>query len=57
LITFTDHISFLLSKTSDQLFPYLNLLKKSGKRGDLFVPFLNFINDYNNSMFVTVQMS
>jgi hypothetical protein len=24
----------------DQLFPYLNLLKKSGKRGDLFVPFL-----------------
>ena len=54
---FTDHISFLLSKTSDQLFPYLNLLKKSGKRGDLFVPFLNPINDYNNSMFVTVQMS
>jgi hypothetical protein len=28
----------------DQLFLYLNLLKKSGKRGDLFVPFLNFIN-------------
>ena len=44
LIKFTDLISFLLSKTSDQLFPYLNLLKKSGKRGDLFVPFLNFIN-------------
>ena len=44
LIKFTDHISFLLSKTSDQLFPYLNLLKKSGKRGNLFVPFLNFIN-------------
>ena len=23
---------------------YLNHIKKSGKRGDLFVPFLNFIN-------------
>ena len=44
LIKFTGHISFLLSKTSYQLFLYLNLLKKSGKRGDLFVPFLNFIN-------------
>jgi hypothetical protein len=38
LIMFTDHISFLLSKTSDQLFPYLNLLKKSGKRGICSIP-------------------
>ena len=38
LITFTDHISFLLSKTSDQPFPYLNLLKKSGKRGICSIP-------------------
>ena len=38
LIKFTDHISFLLSKTSDQLFPYLNLLKKSGKRGICSIP-------------------
>jgi len=29
---------------NDTAFPFLNLLKKSGKRGDLFVPFLNFIN-------------
>jgi hypothetical protein len=29
---------------NDTAFPFLNLLKKSGKRGDLFVPFLNYIN-------------